>query len=128
MSGQHAMGSEAPVTTTSAQEPCACPTTPSSDTGGNNTSTVAPAPDPIISADIGADTSGLRVNVDALGHDAADVSIGLNALSAPLALVDGLGCADSGSAAMSPMASPSLLSAAVNADTSGVQAAVDVLG
>ena len=53
---------------------------------------------PLISAAVNADLSGVQANADVLGHDVADVSIGLGAVDSVLALVDSnLGLVDSGS-------------------------------
>lgn len=82
----------------------------------------------VASVDIDAGLSGVNANIDGLGHDLADVSIGLGALNPVLGLVDGLAGGDSGGASMTAIPNAPLLSAAVNADMSGVQAAVDVLG
>lgn len=103
-----------------AQDTCACPP-PVSD-GDSSGGTQQPA---LISADIGAGSSAIKADVDALGHDLADVSIGLDAIKPALALVDGLTCGDSNGSATS---SAPIISAALDADLSGVQANVDVLG
>lgn len=101
---------------------CPCPTSPPSSESATDAPLAA-----LISANIDAGASGIQANVDALGHDVADVAIGLAALNSVLGLVDGLTCDDaSGSTSSAPNAP--LISAAVNVDLSGVQANADVLG
>ena len=119
----------APETTQNTSPPpsttCSCPTSSPSSEPGTDAPHAA-----LISADIDAGASGVQANIDALGHDLADVSIGLGALDLGaldkvLGLVDGLACGDS---ATSSAPNAPLISAAVNADLSGVQANADVLG
>ena len=117
----------APETTQNTPPPttCSCPTSPPSSEPGTDAPHAA-----LIAADIDAGASGIQAKIDALGHDLADVSIGLGALDLgaldkALGLADGLACSDS-STSSAPNAP--LISAAVNADLSGVQANADVLG
>lgn len=123
---QPTQGNTAPDTTQNASpQPttCSCPTSPQD----SETGTDAPQP-ALISANIDAGTSGITADVDALGKNLADVSIGLGALDSVLGLVDALTCNDASSASTNGAQSAPLIAAAVNADMSGVQAAVDVLG
>lgn len=119
----------APETTQNTSPPastaCSCPTAPPSSEAGTDAPHAA-----LIAADIDAGASGVQANIDALGHDLADASIGLGALDLGaidnvLGLVDGLACSDS---ATSSAPNAPIISAAVNADLSGVQANADVLG
>ena len=97
------------------------------DNGSGTGDTTAPQA-ALASFDVDAGLSGVQASADVLGKDVADVSIGLGALDSVLGLVDGLTCSESGGSSMSSVPNAPLLSAAVNADLSGVQAAVDVLG
>ena len=56
---------------------------------------------PLLAADIDADLSGVQANADVLGHDLADIKIGLGIIDDVLGLVDdgvgtGLGLVDLG--------------------------------
>jgi hypothetical protein len=52
---------------------------------------------PILAADIDTDLSAIQANADLLGHDLADVSIGLGVVGDVLGLADtGLGLVDAG--------------------------------
>jgi hypothetical protein len=70
---------------------CSCPSDSGSESGSNAEHA------PLLSADIDADLSGVQANADVLGHDLADIKIGLGVLG----LVDdgvgtGLGLVDLG--------------------------------
>jgi hypothetical protein len=72
---------------------CGCPASTGSGTSTNDA--------PLLAADINADLSGVQANADLLGHDLADVKIGLGIIDDVLGLVDdgvgtGLGLVDVG--------------------------------
>lgn len=79
-----------------------------SQSGGNGSQCGCPSPAPsapssdaqkapILSADIDTGLSAIQANADLLGHDLADVSIGLGGIGDALGLLDnGLGLVDTG--------------------------------
>lgn len=79
---------------------------------------------PIVSAGADVGESGLQIQTDALGHDLADVSVGLSALGSPLGspvgLLDGL---LGGDTAQGPF-----VSVDADAGNSGLQVQTDALG
>jgi len=94
MSAPHAPQQPAPTEPTPSSS-CSCPGGSTSDSG---TDTQHP---PLLAADIDADLSGVQANADVLGHDLADIKIGLGIIDDVLGLVDdgvgtGLGLVDLG--------------------------------
>jgi hypothetical protein len=95
MSAPHAPQQPAPTTPTPPpSSSCSCP-------GGTSDSGSDMQHAPLLSADIDADLSGVQANADVLGHDLADIKIGLGIIDDVLSLVDdgvgtGLGLVDLG--------------------------------
>jgi hypothetical protein len=99
MSANHSQASQGNCAPTQSEAPasssCSCP----GSTGSNSSTNAEHAP--ILSADINADLSGVQANADLLGHDLADIKIGLGIIDDVLGLVDdgvgtGLGLVDMG--------------------------------
>ncbi len=80
---------------------------------------------PIISADIDAGTSGITLKSDVLGSDFVDASVGLGAVNGAVGTVLGLtDCSGSNSDATQA----AIISADLDAGTSGIKLMTDVLG
>ena len=94
MSATHAPQQPAPTTPTPSSS-CSCPGGSTSDSGADTQH------QPLLAANIDADLSGVQANADVLGHDLADIKIGLGIIDDVLGLVDdgvgtGLGLVDLG--------------------------------